>query len=110
MQGGESVRAMGRDLEGVITRSAMMKRGRETEHLQGQMCVVCCSYQDRILSRKKMLCYLFPLFHLDGASVCVCKRVKECVVFVYVRELDGFCMRVCQYFKCVVHEQFWTKS
>lgn len=46
MQGGESVRAMERDQEGLITGSAMMKRGRETEHLQGQMCVVCCSYQD----------------------------------------------------------------
>lgn len=50
--------------------------------------------------QKKMLCYLFPLFHLDGASVCG---------FVYVRGLDDFCMRVCQYFKCAVHEQFWTK-
>ncbi len=45
MQGGESVRAMERDQEGLTTGSAMMKRGRETENLQGQMCVVCCSYQ-----------------------------------------------------------------
>lgn len=56
-----------------------------------------------------MLCYLFPLFHLDGTSVCV-QESDRVFGFVYVRELDGFCMRVCQYFKCAVHEQFWTKS
>lgn len=105
MQGGESVRAMGRDLEGVITRSAMMKRGRETEHLQGQMCVVCCSYQDRILSRKKC-CATYFLCFTSMERVCVCKRVKECGFCL----CQGVCMRVCQYFKCVVHEQFWTKS
>lgn len=103
MQGGESVRAMERDREGVITGSAMMKRGRETENLQGQMCVVCCSYQDRILSRKKMLCYLFPLFHLDGVSVCV--REARSVCFLCMSGSFA-CVFLCQYFKCAVHRQF----
>lgn len=78
---------MGRDQEGVIARSRMMKRGRETENLQGQMYMVCCSYQDQILSRKNMLFYIFPLFQLAGVFVrerewsrigfCVCQEVRR---------------------------------
>lgn len=68
--GREKCHARRRDWERVIKRSAMMKRGREVENLQGQMCVVYCSYQDRILSRKKC-CATYFLCFTSMERVCV---------------------------------------
>lgn len=63
---------------------------RETENLQGQMYVVCCSYQDQILSRKKYAVLLISSVS-PRWNLCV-RETAEWVVFVCVRRLEGFCV------------------